>query len=342
MMRFFRALLVAILTGSLAVTACKDEIVQPKVKKETGWSALPLEISDRKVQCIAIHPDQPATLYAGLFDGLYKSTDSGANWHAITTGLLSRDIKSVEIVADQPQIVYCGSTGFGLSRSEDGGESWSNMKGKVANTLVNKVHLVGQRDAVIWLATATGIYRKASNEADWTNTFLNSRLCQTVTSLPGDAKTLVSGLLYTGFARTTNDGGRWYYVNNGVAGSGSFYDSAIQFGFAGADSSLLYAVTVDGACYESGDGGQTWQHKYYIAGNDSTIAMVTHPKLRDRLYLAQRHRVFRSTDRGAHWSEMSLRMPQVTVTALQVANGDPGVVYIGTAEDGIYHYSETH
>ena len=309
-------------------------------KVETGWSALPLTVTDRKVQCIAIHPDHPNTLYVGLFDGLYKSTDGGTNWKSITNGLISRDIKSVEIVVDRPQLVYCGSMGFGISRSEDGGENWINLKGEVANTHIHQVHLVNQRDDVIWLATTTGIYRKAKTEANWISTFDSSRLIHAVISLPRQPTTLLAGMLYTGFLRTTNNGGRWYYVNNGISGTGTFYDCAVQFGFAGADSSLVYAATIDGNFYVSLSGGQDWQQSFWSEGRSEGVALVTHPKLRDRLYLATQHKVFRSMDRGSQWQEMGLHMPVVTITALQVAVGDPGVVFIGTKNNGLYQYIE--
>jgi len=326
----------------MGCAGCEKDPVTPKVE-EKGWRALPLQVIDRKVQCIAVHPDHPATLYVGLFDGLYKSTDGGSNWHSITTGLNSRDIKSVEIVADNPQRLYCGSTGFGISRSDDGGESWTNLKGEVANTLVNDIHLVNQRDETIWLATATGIYRKGGGEEKWTNTFLNSRLIHAVTSLPGNPATLLAGLLYTGFARTTDAGARWYYANSGVEASGTYYDSPVQFAYIGADSGLICAVTVNGDFYTSQDAGQSWKYAYGAQGQGRGVAVVTHPRLRDRLYLANTTSVFRSTDRGATWSKMSLEMPAgVAITALQVANGDPGVVYIGTEEHGLYSYTERH
>jgi photosystem II stability/assembly factor-like uncharacterized protein len=340
MMRFSRILFLAAAMAALGVTACDDGPVVHKAV-ETGWSPVALDVPQRKVQCIAIHPDYPRTIYVALFDGLYKTTDAGSSWHSITTGLLSRDIKSVEIVADQPQIVYCGSTGYGLSRSENGGEAWTNMKGEVANTLINHVHLVNQRDKTIWLATATGIFCRSEGAEKWTNTFVNSRLIHTVISLPGNPATLLAGLLYTGFARTTDNGGRWSYVNNGVAGDGGFYDSPVQFGFAGADSSLLYSVTVNGKYYVSADGGESWQAKWESMSWAHGVAMVTHPKLRDRLYLANEKKVYRSRDRGATWSELSLKMPAVTITALQIAAGDPGVIYIGTEDDGLYQYVET-
>ncbi len=339
-MKRINRLICAALVLLTGCTACDKDPVKPVVK-EKGWSALPLQVLDRKVQCIAIHPDQPGTLYVGLFDGLYKSTDAGASWHPLTTGLISHDIKAVEITADDPRRLYCGSTGFGLSRSEDGGESWTNLKGEVANTLVNDIHLVDQRDEVIWLATATGIYRKARSEEKWTNTFLNSRLIHSVTSLPRNPATLMAGLLYTGFARTTDAGGRWYYANSGVEGTGSFYDSPVQFAFAGADSSQICAVTVNGDFYLSQDEGQNWKYAYGAQGKGRGVAIVTHPRLRDRLYLANTTTVYRSTDCGATWSEMSLGMPAgVTITALQVAAGDPGVVYIGTEDHGLYSYTE--
>ncbi len=334
----FQAALVLLLGSA----GCDKEIV-PHSIQEKGWRALPLQVTDRKVQCISVHPDHPRTLYVGLFDGLYKSADGGASWHSITTGLNSRDIKTVEIVADNPMRLYCGSTGFGISRSDDGGESWTNLKGEVANTLVNHIHLVNQRDETIWLATATGIYRKAGSEEKWTNTFLNSRLIHAVTSLPDHPETLLAGLLYAGFARTTNAGGRWYYANNGVEASGNFYDSPVQFAFIGADSGTICAVTINGDFYISQDAGQSWKFAYGTQGQGRGVAIVTHPRLRDRLYLANTTSVYRSTDRGATWSEMSPGMPAgVTITALQVADGDPGVVFIGTAEHGVYSYTESH
>lgn len=319
--------------------ACKEDPVTPDAA-ETGWAVTSLEAIDRKVQCIAIHPDQPQVIYAGLFDGLYKSSDAGKSWSSSTTGLVSRDIKSIQIVASDPLTLYCGSMGFGVSRSRDGGGSWVNLAGEVDNTVVNQLHLVGQNDETIWLATETGIFRKGRAETHWVNTFPGSRLIQAVTTIPGSPATLLSGLLYAGFARSINDGARWAYNNSGVYSSGDFFDCAVQFAFAGADSSHIFAVSKDGRIYRSRDSGLTWSEVFRDTAWQNGVALVVHPSRPQRLYLATGEKVFRSDDLGVNWEELKLNMPKVKITALQIARGTPGVIYMGTEADGIWKYVE--
>lgn len=338
-MPFTRHLVLAGLVLLGLFGACKDEPFTPD-ETETGWAVTGLAAVDRKVQCIAIHPDQPQVIYAGLFDGLYKSSDAGKNWSAITTGLVSRDIKSIQIVASDPLTLYCGSMGFGVSRSRDGGSSWVNLAGEVANTVVNQLHLVNQGDETIWLATETGIFRKGSQEAHWVNTFPGSRLIQAVTSIPGAPDTLLSGLLYAGFARSTNGGAKWNYSNNGIFSSSTFYDCAVQFAFAGDNSSHIFAVSKDGRIYRSTDKGQNWSEVFKDTAWQNGVAIAVHPSRPQRLYLATENKVFRSRDLGANWEELKRQMPVVKITTLQVARGNPGVIYMGTEADGIWKYVE--
>ncbi|HNW60091.1 MAG TPA: hypothetical protein PKI62_10485 [bacterium] len=344
-MRPFHTLIYATLLLPLGLLHCDKNPGGNEDKTEKGWAALPLEIAERKVQCIAVQPDHPNTLYVGLFDGLYKSTDGGASWRAITSGLISRDINAIEIVASRPEVVYCGSNGFGVSRSEDYGESWSRLSGGVEKTLVEHIHLVNQSDEVLWLATATGIFTRKDGETTWTDAWPGCRLVHTVTTLPGKPDTVLAGLLYTGFVRGAWDAAlnrwSWTKVNNGIPERSGNHDCPNRIGFIGADSSLVYAVTQDGNFYLSGDDGLHWERKYYIAGADSGVTMVTHPRLRNRLYLATRHQVYRSTNAGGTWSGLTRNMPAVTITALQVAPGDPGILYIGTEDQGLYKYVES-
>ncbi|HOT96242.1 MAG TPA: hypothetical protein PLG50_04305 [bacterium] len=343
-MRIDHLLFAVMLMLPLGFLQCGKNPAGPDKKTEKGWSALPLDIAERKVQCIAVQSDNAATLYVGLFDGLYKSTDSGKSWRGITAGLISRDIHSLEIVAGKPQVLYAGSNGFGISRSEDYGESWVNMRGGVENTLVDQIHLVNQHDEVIWLATATGLYSKKRDELTWTDTYPGCRLVHSITTLPGKPDTVLAGLLYIGFIRGAFNASlrrwSWTAVNNGIPERSGNHDCPNQIGFAGPDSSLVYAVTQDGHFYISQDDGLHWERKYYTADTETGVAMITHPKLRDRLYLATRHQVYRSTNRGATWTRLTRNMPAVTITALQVAPGDPGVIYIGTEDNGLYHYVE--
>ncbi len=323
-----------------ALLAC-DEPKTNAPEKETGWVNLAEAMLMRKVQCIEMHPATATTIYVGLFDGLLKTTDGGKQWYPAEDGLLNRDIKSIAICIDNPQRLYCGSWGRGLSRSEDGGGSWASLGGEVVNTLVNGVHMVGQKDDVIWLATATGIYRKSKAEVNWSSMFKNSRLILSVTSMPRHPTTLLLGMLYTGFARTTDDGARWFYMNEGVQGSGGYFDAPRQFAFGGSDSSRLYAASESGYFYLSLNEGVSWQRKFENIAWKNAVAIRTDSRRPDRLYACTSTRIHRSDDAGLSWTNITDNLPAVTITSFQIASGNHNTLYLGTKEHGLFKCVES-
>ena len=61
------------------------------------------------VSALAIDPITPTTLYAGtVFEGVYKSTDSGGNWSAANTGLPSVSVLALAIDPTTPSTLYAG------------------------------------------------------------------------------------------------------------------------------------------------------------------------------------------------------------------------------------------
>jgi photosystem II stability/assembly factor-like uncharacterized protein len=105
---------------------------------------------------IAIDPQHPDVLFAGLWEGrlgpsednnefngtgggLYKSTDGGTNWHKVTAGLPDKLAQlNIAVAASAPERIYlvAGTTdpgdyssaaGLGLYRSDDSGEHWARV-----------------------------------------------------------------------------------------------------------------------------------------------------------------------------------------------------------------------
>jgi photosystem II stability/assembly factor-like uncharacterized protein len=72
---------------------------------------------------IAVDPVDPATLYIGTADFLYKSTDGGA--HVAPTSAPGY-VKAIAFDALDPRVVYA-SSGKGFSRSDDGGATWTPL-----------------------------------------------------------------------------------------------------------------------------------------------------------------------------------------------------------------------
>jgi len=83
------------------------------------------------IESLAVDPRRPQTLYAGMHDGLAKSTDGGDSWVASDRGMPDDPgIQAIAVDPHDPEVVYAGAEG-GLWRSRDGGTSWSYIGRKV-------------------------------------------------------------------------------------------------------------------------------------------------------------------------------------------------------------------
>ncbi|MCO5171198.1 MAG: YCF48-related protein [Planctomycetes bacterium] len=96
------------------------------------WSAaLDGPVTGEPVFCLAVHPTDPNTVYAGLDDGhgLWKSTDGGATWSDLSGGSLPAGVSvmGLAIVPTAADTVFVTTDGEGAFRTTDGGASWTKL-----------------------------------------------------------------------------------------------------------------------------------------------------------------------------------------------------------------------
>ncbi len=94
-----------------------------------AWS-LELCLSGRGAQCLAVDPDDPDTIYAGLREGgVLRSDDGGRSWtdcRLPEPGVFSLAVGAVD------GAVYAGTEPSRLFRSDDRGRSWRELEGLLA------------------------------------------------------------------------------------------------------------------------------------------------------------------------------------------------------------------
>ena len=75
------------------------------------------------LQCMAMDPDHPDTLYVGtMAHGIQRSTDGGATWSSLTTAFT--DASSLVILPRSPDTIYALSAGK-VHRTESAGTEWT-------------------------------------------------------------------------------------------------------------------------------------------------------------------------------------------------------------------------
>lgn len=86
------------------------------------------------VDALAVSPTNADTVYAGALDGLFETTDDGAQWRKLAAGqdaptVLQGDISVIAIDGKHPLSIWVGRSGDdgigGLYHSTDGGQTWT-------------------------------------------------------------------------------------------------------------------------------------------------------------------------------------------------------------------------
>jgi photosystem II stability/assembly factor-like uncharacterized protein len=323
-----------------------------------------------RISTVAVHPDDPNTVYiGGAQGGVWKTVDGGLSWMPLTDDQCSLAMGSIAIDPADPDIVYAGTGelhfsadsyyGCGVLRSTDGGLTWTRLGANVFGSATGgaRISRVIVDIATAGSTTATTVFAAASNGfwisrnsgLTWTQT-----LAGTITDLQADAKgtTTLYAAVGTPSTNAANgvhksaDGGTTWTRLTGFPDSdvgrialatspntaGIAY-AAVQNGFGGAgpDGSLL-------GIWRTLDGGDTWTERDATQASCSRQCwydfVIAVDPANDSTVWFGGVPLFRSTN-GATSFQNVLRSAHVDQHAITFAPSDPATIYIGN-DGGIY------
>ena len=141
-----------------------------------------------RINAIAIHPTDSATLYVGAAaGGVWKSTDGGMHWKPLSDGWPFQPVASIAIDPQAPETVYVGTgdfdgwtaQAFGVMKSTDGGASFTNTAANEAGQRSVSAIVVDPEDpAIVTMTTGRGpvnlgqrfgeVFRSTTHGVTWT------------------------------------------------------------------------------------------------------------------------------------------------------------------------------
>lgn len=78
--------------------------------------------TNKTVYTFAASPVDPKTMFAGLREGAFKSTDGGESWKKLNGA--PKDVAAIAIHPSKPEVVFLGTQDGKIFRSTDGGQTW--------------------------------------------------------------------------------------------------------------------------------------------------------------------------------------------------------------------------
>jgi photosystem II stability/assembly factor-like uncharacterized protein len=290
---------------------------------------------------MAFAPSQPNKVYEGNDGGLYLSTDSGGNW-TVVDNQPTIQFYAITIDEQHPERLYGGTQDNGTWRTLTGNiDDWEHILGG------DGFHcLVDPTDSdIIFAEYQYGGLNKSTNGGAWFTGAMEGvsgsdriNWSMPVIMTPGNPNTM-----YLGTHRvymSIDQGDYWSPISDDLTGGD-------QGGGFGTITTLACAPSAPGKVMAGTDDGRVWVY-VPLFGNwslvssglpnrwitrvafdpvDSSILYVTLSGLR---WEEKEGHVFKSTDGGSTWTDISGDLPEAPVNCLVVDPDLTDWVYVGT------------
>jgi photosystem II stability/assembly factor-like uncharacterized protein len=260
------------------------------------WSG-PKQMPNTQFYEIGLDYNNPQKLYGGTQDNNTIRTQTGNldDWNALIGG----DGFYVIVDFTNPNIIYAESQNGYLQKSTDGGANFYNARNGI-----------NQNEPTNW---STPVIMDPNN----------------------------SNILYYGtnrVYRTTNGAANWTAISPDLTDDGPRLGTVTTIDVAATNSNVIFAGTDDSHVWVTTDNGTTWNDvsaslpyrwvtRVKVDPNNESNVYVTFSGL--KWHDPQPH-VFKSSDKGNNWTDISSNLPDAPVNAFAVDNNDPNRLYLGS------------
>ena len=308
-----------------------------------NWSIL--GFVDAYVGCLAVTPSQEVV--AGAYQrGIFRSTDSGQTWRELNAGLNNNFVRSlvaddhgfvlaghgdgvslltpgtgtwertglpvshvVSVAISRDSVVFAAASGYGsgVSRSTDGGESWTLLRLAEVGDFALAIGPRGDVFAGLAGGGGEGIFHSTDRGNSW-ELIDTGVLHPDVSSFAIDRKNnMFAGP--RGVMRSTDYGRQWEQMGLNGLGVKSLTVSSRGSVFAGTYNP---ATGSEGAVYKSTDAGVHWLKMWQFPDAVAVTAMASSPDGSvfgyANNFIYDKSVLYRSTDDGETWAGTGFRI----------------------------------
>lgn len=305
------------------------------------WQYLPGFTLSEQENVLAIDPANPLTLYAGGWNGLFKSQNGGQTWTNLACGCAP---VGLAIAPRGTQTLYVTPRSM---KSTDGGQTWEAMGVATSATFGVAVH--PKKPNLVFIGgVGQGVFRSSNSGKTWSevNRGLDNLVVNHLASYPTTpvrmyAVTEGGGLLY----ESSNGGTSWDLggLQQGSDPVDSVYDIQVH-----PENPLVIVAAIEdessGSVAISADAGESWRFEAPIASPGQGWRIGLDPSDDKIIYVEGQHysgsgpkwQLMKSTDQGDSWKAVGRGLPNRRVVIITIDPNDTDVIYVGTEDGKVY------
>ena len=307
------------------------------------------------VGTVTTDPIDKNVIYAGTYNGVFQSKDSGLSWNRI--GLDKKGIVSIAIDNKKHDILYAGTDSDGIFKSNDRGETWHDVTPweiismrdwGYRKTLSVYSFAINPTDTnKIFAGTSEGVLRSIDGGISWqllgpSVVSVNRLQALTVKLDPINSNKIYVGTNFFGIFKSEDEGNNWTHLNVNAS-----FVRAIAI--SPQNSNEIFAETFVGGLRKSEDGGDTWsQVKLPNGPNSYEIYAISYNPVNLKMmfivawyYISWDPPIFypvflESIDSGVTWKIEDTPKTILSMSSMCI-DESAQIIYIG-AHEGVYRF----
>ena len=292
--------------------------------------------------CIAVDPNDANTVFVGGVN-TWKSTNGGSSWsnnNMWTSYFTYNGCGSPVVHADKHDLVFFGSTLYecndgGLYRTTNGGNSWTDLTDGMVNSQIYRLSVAQSTNDEVM----TGLQDNGS-KLHWSGNWYDVTGGDGMECLIDYSNVNIQYSTYPrgDINRTTNHWGSSSNITPSSAGTGAW---VTPFVIDPNSSSTLYAGYAD--VWKTTNSGTSWTKISNINYTDYARSLAVAPSNSNYIYVGYRNYLFRTTNGGSGWSDITGTLPVTSsyITYVSVKDDDPNTVWVSMGEYNSYGVFET-
>jgi photosystem II stability/assembly factor-like uncharacterized protein len=308
----------------------------PSSDKSSVWKATSTGLPENTTVKAITNVSGTKILYAGTYDGIYKSTNNGDSWTQSNNGLTALDISA--LAAGKNDLVFAGTWGKGVFKSTNGSATWTSTWKSSQSPHINGVVVAANNN--VWAATEHGLYKSVDDGVSWMHMFSYGKI-RSVNVHPTDTNIIYIGVRWHGNFRSRDGGATWQEINSGVYSDGQDVASANRFLFHPDDSEKIFMSTGWVDLYYTENGGDSWELTASQLIELSVLGLdIVKNNPQDLWALTEDDGVYFSENGSESWTLSNDGLDGAKVKSLFVTDNSQSTVFVGTLGKGIFRYAE--